>query len=289
MDRIIPSVIDELKYLDSLPSSYMPLIDYYNKVGSLSNIHTGDVYEFEGKQIRIGNMIAQLRFKHKRGMLADDKVQLLNRLGIKWSYDRFDGLREYYKEFGTLSTITYETTYTYNQKTVNLGSIVYNMRDEYKRGLLSQDLIDEFNSMGMIWGIKIKNNELIEILEAYYNKYGEIGEIKIKSKFTHNGKRIDMGTQIAKLRRMYHAGELTTDEIAKLESIGMVWQLKRNNEENIAVVKSYFARTLPDSCTWVTHSTRPCRTSSSATSACRATAPFGCPAPTTPVSQPRSK
>ena len=61
-----------------------PLIAYYNEFGTLFNIGIRDIYNYKGRDFRIGNLISRLRVEYKTGILSKDKVDLLNNMGMLW-------------------------------------------------------------------------------------------------------------------------------------------------------------------------------------------------------------
>jgi hypothetical protein len=61
-----------------------PIKAYYNEVGSLGNIKVKDIYQFQGKDIRIGSLINSLRSDYKTGKLTQEDIELLNSMGMIW-------------------------------------------------------------------------------------------------------------------------------------------------------------------------------------------------------------
>ena len=88
MDRLIPEVIEELEYLNSLSSKYEPLVAYYKEFGTIDNIKITDVYNYQGREINIGNLISYLRTLNKNSKLTQKEIDLLSSMGMVWSYDR---------------------------------------------------------------------------------------------------------------------------------------------------------------------------------------------------------
>ena len=135
-----------------------PLIAYYNEFGTIANIKQKDVYNYEGKFIKIGILIAVFRQQHKKGLLNEDTIKFLNNMGMSWSYDRMEPLKAYYKEFGTISSINASAVYYFADKDVKIGELISSLRQEYKKGILNNETIELLNSMGMIWDASFRKN-----------------------------------------------------------------------------------------------------------------------------------
>ncbi len=210
-----------------------PLIAYYNEFGTIANIKQKDVYNYEGKSIKIGNLIALLRQQYKKGLLNEDTIKLLNNMGMSWSYDRMEPLRAYYNEFGTISSINASAVYYFAGKEIKIGSLISTLRTEYRKGKLTPAEINELELMGMVWKVRERFKDKLKPLIAYYNEFGTINNINILDIYKYQGKDINIGVLISNLRRPERKTNLTKEEIELLNSMGMVWDGSfRNGSSN---------------------------------------------------------
>lgn len=222
MGRLIPQVIEELEYIDGLSSKYDPLVAYYKEFGSLGNIRTVDVYEYKGKSIEIGHLIALLRLQYKKGLLKEESITLLNEMGMVWSYDRLAPIKAYYNEFGSIANVRTKDTYMYQGKEFKIGVLVASLRSEYNKGELSAEDSAELETMGMVWNVNF--NDKLEPFRAYYKEVGSLANIKFRDIYKYQGRDVRIGHLIRNLRQDYNNGVLSNEQITELESMGMAWE-----------------------------------------------------------------
>ena len=126
--------------------------DYYNKNG---NLLVPDLYMTNDK-INLGKWIGTQRRTYKAGKLAENKIELLDTIGMVWDVYKYQWgecyklAEKYYKENGDLlvpsSYITNNGFY--------LGSWIGRQRNYYKRMQLTKDKIDLLERIGMVWNLK---------------------------------------------------------------------------------------------------------------------------------------
>ncbi|MBQ3502166.1 MAG: helicase associated domain-containing protein, partial [Clostridia bacterium] len=171
-----------------------------------------------------------------------ETINQLEDMGIEWAYDRFSAIRAYYKEFGTLEGINSKTIYEHNGKQVNLHNTIYMLRQNYKNGTLSQEVIDEFTSMGMIWSIKMQYEDKVTMFKQYCLDGGALKDISKTTIYHYNGRDIKMGEIVSDLREKYANKELPEDIVAQLNDIGMVWSVRpRINADKMDLFRAYFS------------------------------------------------
>ena len=113
-----------------------PLKAYYEEFGTLISINRKDIYTYQGQDIRIGELIASLRVAYNRGELSSAKISELECLGMVWGYDRLAPLKAYYEEFGTIANISQRDSYIYQDKCINIGFIIMDLRKKYRNNKL---------------------------------------------------------------------------------------------------------------------------------------------------------
>ena len=126
-------------------------------------------------------------------------------------------------------------------------NLIGRIKERQKRGIptkITKELIE------VSFDIEIENEDLYEILqnikdkvsnltwEEWYKQaqeyYEKNGDLQVSQSYaTEEG--LKLGTWISNQRKLYKSSELELDKISKLESIGMVWNIK-NNKENIVIL-----------------------------------------------------
>jgi len=174
--------------------------------------------------------------KNGKVPLTDEQVTMLESIGILWNpideqWDRmFELAKAYYEEHGDLKIpARYITPYG-----ENLGTWICTQRKAYamrnnegeKRSHQASPLIDEqvqkLESIGMIWDpYKEQWEKMFEIAQEYYEEHGNL---KVPDKYNSPDGE-SLGTWIATQRRAYKIQDLTEEEIKRLESIGMIWDV----------------------------------------------------------------
>ena len=254
-------VIDEVrdcrmlfeKLNDTLTASwdvmYSYAKEYYTEYGSLNvpaRYVTAEGYS-------LGRWIVNqrgIRNGTVNGKLTKDQIQKLDLIGMVWgmsndiSWNRnFEEAKKYYEANGNLNV---PAKYV-SGSGVALGSWLSYLRVWEKSGVhrkyLTAERIAALNSIGMIWDVLDyywENNFL-----AAFNYYRENGNLNVPSKFvTKDG--IRLGEWLARVRKL-RIGEckgtpLTSDQISRLDAIGMVWKNTADMkwERAYLAVKKYF-------------------------------------------------
>ena len=257
MERIIEKLIEsknqvklneiegiKLKYFDSrtMRRNLIVLKAYYDEHGSLSDIKGKDVYEYHGRVFSVGGIIISIRNAYKAGGLTKDEINILNSMGIVWekhatSFEkRIAPLIEYVNNGGTLSAYSNNTVF-FEGKNVSIRNIISVLKIHYKDGLLSQPQIDLLKGLGI--DFEEKKYDLWEVLEAYYLEYGTIKHVKRNSMYEYDGKVIDLGAFLNRLKYKYNTGTLSEDKIKRLEEMGMLWVNKLTIDDKIEIFTQY--------------------------------------------------
>ena len=113
----------------------------------------------------------------------------------------------------------------------NLGQWITNTRQAYKKGNLSPYKIDKLNAIGMVWDASINKEEIwnkwYKLAIEYRNEHGNL----LVPTFYQTKSGENLGLWISNTRADYKNGDLSTEQIKKLEDIGMVWDASINKEE----------------------------------------------------------
>ena len=105
--------------------------------------------------VKLGVWVSRQRIASKKGTLSQDKIDQLNGIGFVWDkyevdwQQNFALTKRYVKENGNCLI---KRDYIING--VKLGLWVNRQRIASKKGTLSQDKIDQLNSIGFVWVVK---------------------------------------------------------------------------------------------------------------------------------------
>ncbi len=193
--------------------SYSKCKFYFERHHSLEGVRTADP--------RLAAWLVVQRKKYKEGLLSTDKIQLLEEVGMVWSYDTWEqfyaAAKRFYESEGHLDIqVGYIT-----EDGLKLGRWFRSMRDMHREGTLSEEKTELLESIGMKWDSQIMRNwlEKYRLAKEYYETHGNLN-IKVKYE-TSDGTKL--GTWISTQRSHYFNGVLTDEQIELLEKIGMVW------------------------------------------------------------------
>ena len=191
---------------------------------------------------RLGTWIASQRkayknrnlFKEERkdnfSPLTDEQVGKLESIGMIWDPYKeqwekmFKIAQDYYEEHGDLKV----TDKYISPNGEKLGIWIATQRRSYKIQNLTEEEIKRLESIGMIWDIfDLQWQKMFGLAQEYYEKYGDL---KVPKEYiTSSGERL--ASWLGKQRLAYKKNSLSDEQISKLESIGMIWNAKKNKSD----------------------------------------------------------
>lgn len=192
----------------------------------------------------LGDWVKTQRKEFKAGKASTDHINLLNELKIRWDplqdlWDNgYEHARQYYLTFGNLLV---STDYVCEDG-FNLGIWIINKRIDYRyqRDVLTKERRSLLEEIGMVWNVPDQQwNEIYELAKEYYEKHGHL---KVpRSYVTESG--IQLGMWVSDRRRNYVNNMLTDEQISKLESIGMVWNVNADAwEKGLKEATTFYER-----------------------------------------------
>lgn len=171
-----------------------------------------------------------VRSGRRPGYLTPKQIARLDELGIHWpgagerTWERgCQAAQRYRAKHGDLLVpVRYRT-----EDGFNLGEwIVYN-RQRRQADMLPPDRVDRLQSLGMVWDTSARlwdHNYCAAI--RYYLEHGDL-EVPVKY-VSPDG--VALGSWLGGQRAAYKAGELTPDQIARMDVLGVDWT-DRNNRK----------------------------------------------------------
>ena len=197
--------------------TYQIALEYYSKYNTI-NIKQTVKYNGFG----LGDWIDKQKRDYKNNNLSDEQINLLNQLGIKWSYlpnderwyIKFKKLKEFYENNHHLNIAVKENEVLY--------SWLEYQRKLYENNMLSEEKIDLLNSISSSWMEKgIKNKWIVNYNRAkeFYNTYHHLNITSKDDKLLY--------TWLEHQRKLYNEQLLSIEKIKLLNKIGMIWNYEK--------------------------------------------------------------
>ena len=125
-------------------------------------------------------------------------------------YKRIRPLIAYYKNFGTISSIKQNDEFDFDGERVKIGWIIANLRQDKKKGLLAEDLVDFLNYMGMSWNGQDFFDNWKKYFDYWYLKNKTLSNLNQYTKMEYNGNLINIGEILSKAREYKRKNILKT-------------------------------------------------------------------------------
>lgn len=191
---------------------YGQLLDYMEKHGKR------DMPARWAENQKLATWVVNQRVLQRDGVLEDEKVELLNRVGFKWNphasnwRTSYLALLEYRKQFGNCRV---PQDWKENK---SLAHWVKTQRMYYAKGELERDRIALLEKAGFEWRIDLGTwDERFADLCAFKSRFGHT---RVKAKWTENPL---LGGWVVRQRYEYRKKELKEEYIQRLNAIGFDW------------------------------------------------------------------
>jgi len=124
----------------------------------------------------------------------------------------------------TLADIKFNQQYTIDGEVYNIGYLINALRQNKKNGKLNPEEITRLEELGMVWDKILGFEERIEPLVIYCKKeQTSLADITRTQQYTIEGQVYNIGALIGNLRQEKKKGKLESEEVKRLEELGMVW------------------------------------------------------------------
>lgn len=218
--------------------------DYYRTHGDLNvpaDFRTGDGYA-------LGVWIQTQRAVRKglqRGTLDEERIRMLNEIGMLWTVREKDRWPEYFaaaesyaREYGHLCV---PDAYV-DKSGVKLGKWLSTLKVQRKRSgrgrYLTPERISALDRLGMVWDVDAFQWE--QKFQAARRYFEEHGDLEVPTRY-EAADGIRLGVWIQSVRRDYKSGRLDKDRIRRLEAIGMVWGIEEARwERQYQAARTYY-------------------------------------------------
>ena len=214
---------------------------------------TNDGYNYDKNgTIKLGMWIAHQRDEYNHDRLSQERIDLLNKIGMRFNklrerptYEQMLELAKVYKEHHGDLEVPYafvtDDGYTLKEDgKYNLGTWISHRKSEYKDGSLSEEKIKELEEIGLNLDSKHKKtpwDKMYEYAVAYYNEHGNIDVPK--TYVTEDG--IRLGTWIANQRKAIIDGKIEPYKKHNLELLNIrTEKVQLTFEEGFEIAKAYY-------------------------------------------------
>lgn len=215
--------------------------EYHHNLEIPQKFKTKNGYECDDDGIALGTWINTQRQYYKNEKLSQDKIRLLETIGMKFEKsvqdiqwkNTYKLACNYYRKHHDLEiSINFKTKsgYEYEGDGVALGVWISTQRRAYKNEKLSQDRIKLLENIGMNFEktlpeIKWENN--YKLACKYYEHYKNLEilfDFKTKNGYEYDNEGIPLGCWICTQKKYYKKGKLPQDRVELLENIGMKFE-----------------------------------------------------------------
>ena len=169
--------------------------------------------------------------KNKKGSdgfwLPNDKIKRLNSIAFDWdpmetkSKMNLDKMRKFEKEHGHCRVPRHYV------KDPSLGKLVGTLRSQKKKGILSPEIIKQYDEIGFEWEVGTFKKNYFEKLFQYYQKYGHC---KVPKNYPEDPA---FGNWVHRQRIRRTLGIMSEKTIKKLEKIGFTWDARVDTFEDM--------------------------------------------------------
>ena len=229
---------------------------YYEHHGNLEipqRFTTLNGYEFNENGIKLGYWVSHQKTNYKSNKLSEEKIELLNSIGIhfegineiKWM-ENYNLAKTYYEHYGNLA-VPYDfktkNGYEFDENGIALGSWICTQRTVYKgtpsHKKMSAGKITLLEEIGMLFNLRDENwLKMYNLAKTYYEHHGDLkapATFKTKNGYEFDENGIALGSWICTQRTVYKGTpgykKMSAEKIKLLEEIGMLWFEDKLNQK----------------------------------------------------------
>ena len=174
---------------------------------------------------QLGKWVAQQRKRRKYGLLSDERIRKLKKLGFNWDVHAskwevmYTELKRFQKKYGHCRV---PVNWDGNPR---LGQWVLKQRRDLKNGHLPDERRQRLEKLGFIWDVReVLWEQMFGDLMAFKKKYRHCN---VPKDYPQNSK---LGSWVAKQRYDRKIGRLPKDRIKRLDKAGFVWSLRKRKK-----------------------------------------------------------
>ena len=232
---------------------------YFEKNNNLEMPHlfkTLDGINYNENGYSLGVWINTQRQTYKSGKLSKEKIELLNKIGIRFENkikiigweENYKLAKAYYNQYNNLEIPNSFKTLdgiSYDKNGYNLGMWLVKQRQNYKSHKLNKERKELLNKIGIRFENKtdvISWEEYHKLAKVYFEKNNNLEipkSFKTLDGITYDEKGHSLGAWLARQRKSYKNGKLNKERIELLDKIGMVWSIKKEADKKNELCEEY--------------------------------------------------
>ncbi|NQY43134.1 MAG: Helicase associated domain protein [Legionellales bacterium] len=207
LTKIVSNMVSSWEYM------YEELKKYKEKNGDC------DVPKRYPENKRLGEWVVKQRGAYKKGVLLQDKIDMLNEIGFEWNPVEAKWMKSYGKlcfYFEKMGDSDVPANYSDNK----LARWVEVQRKSYKLKKLSINKIKKLETLYFTWNFAdLQWSKKFEKLKEYFRKNRQCN-------YFSGAEEKALSGWVARQRILYKQNKLNLEQINKLEEIGFVWVLR---------------------------------------------------------------
>ncbi len=182
------------------------------------------------KKIDIGIWLTNQRSLWRRGKLSEDKVKLLQQIGISlkckdsediW-LEKYNLAKKYYEEHGNLDM---PSNYVINN--IDIGAWLDNQKLYYHSHKLKEEHLNLLLEIGFNCHHRMHWLDYYKLVKDYYEEHKDLN---IRRDYvTESGSKL--GVWLNKQRKLYTKNELDDTKIKLLEKLNITWEIPNNSND----------------------------------------------------------
>lgn len=225
---------------------------HHNNLDVPKRFKTINGYDPNEKGENLGTWIQSQRTKYKtpgsgKGNLTEEQIKALESIGMVWDalekdWNEMYALAEkYYEHYGDLNVpVRFSTQDGINpsENGINLGRWITVQRRTYASREISEERITKLENLKIVWDVKaIEWENMYKLASKFYEHYHHLN---IPQRFkTNDGLTLDedgvaLGSWICTQRKALISGKITEERVQRLNEIGMVWAISRNEKQRVS-------------------------------------------------------
>ena len=193
-----------------------------------------------GKYRELGTWLADVRRRKRKGMLARERVRQLDRMGFVWEpkavhwEEMYAALVRYRAKYGDCNV---PRGWPRNRR---LAEWVRGQRRSREKNTLKQCYIDKLDAIGFPWTRAEAGDDLWELKYAELVEFQRVhGHCRVS---TLSKEQASLGNWVRTQRGRRRKGQLTDEQIRRLDALGFLWEVPREVWMPTALVKQREAR-----------------------------------------------
>lgn len=221
------------KHQEQWESMLARLVEYRDRVG---DCFVPQNYKTEDDKA-LGLWLHRQRKNIDKGELPLSRQECLEEVGVVWGEvapQKWENMYHRLSEFQRKEGHCFVPCTYKDEDGKNLGTWLNTQRESKKKGLLDRELQNRLEAIGVAWEVYSNQwEEMFSRLEDYQLEIGDCNVPRDYKVLTTKGNEKQLGRWVCRQRQYKKGGTLDAHRLAKLEGIGMIWDLDDHKWEDM--------------------------------------------------------